>query len=74
MHELTQSFVLIFSKKTLKAIVKDTGNFILFFDNLEAHFNKVFRSQSKFLGESHGLVYLMPPTYGNQLMVAMLQP
>ena len=51
MHELTQSFVLIFSKKTLKAIVKDTGNFILFFDNLEAHFNKVFRSQSKFLGD-----------------------
>ena len=74
MHELTQSFVLIFSKKTLKAIAKDTGNFILLFDNLEAHFNKALRIQSKYLRESHGLVYLILPTYGNQLLVAMLQP
>ena len=51
-------FCLDWSKETFNAIVKGTGSFILFFDNLE----------------THGLVYLMPPTYGNQLMVAMLQP
>ena len=51
-------FCLDWSKKTFKAILKGTGSFILFLDNLE----------------THGLVYLMPPTYGNQLMVAMLQP
>ena len=29
-------------------------------------FKKALGIQSKILGESHGLVYLMPPTYGNQ--------
>ena len=67
-------FCLDWSKKTFKAIVKDIGNFIFFLTTLKHMFKKALGIQSKILGESHGLVYLMPPTYGNQLMVAMLQP
>ena len=39
------------SKKTFKAIVKDTRNFILFLDNLEAHVQESFRNSIKALGE-----------------------
>ena len=40
-------FCLDWSKKTFKAIVKDTGNFILFLDNLEAHVQESFRNSIK---------------------------
>ena len=43
-------FYLHWSKKTFKAIVKDTGNFILFLDNLEAHVQESFRNSIKDLG------------------------
>ena len=36
--------------KAFKAIVKDTGNFILFLDNLEAHVQESFRNSIKDLG------------------------
>ena len=44
-------FYLHWSKKNFKAIVKDTGNFILFLDNLEeAHVQESFRNSIKDLG------------------------
>ena len=44
-------FYLHWSKKSFKAIVKDTGNFILFLDNLEeAHVQESFRNSIKDLG------------------------
>ena len=43
-------FSLDWSKKTFKAIVKDTRNFILFLDNLEAHVQESFRNSIKDLG------------------------
>ena len=69
-------FCLDWPKNTFKAIVKDTGNKFLsyFLTTLKHVFKKALGIQSKILGELHGLMYLMPPTYGNQLMVAMLQP
>ena len=38
------------SEKTLKAIVKDTGNFVLFLDNLKAHVQESFRNSINNLG------------------------
>ena len=43
-------FFLDWSKKAFKAIVKDTGNFVLFLDNLEAHVQESFRNSIKDLG------------------------
>ena len=43
-------FCLDWSKKTFKAIVKNTGNFILLLDNLEAHVQESFRNSIKDLG------------------------
>ena len=43
-------FCLEWSKKTFKAILKDTGNFIFFLDNLEAHVQESFRNSIKDLG------------------------
>ena len=40
-------FCLDWSKKTFKAILKDTENFILFLDNLEAHVHESFRNSIK---------------------------
>ena len=45
-------FCLDWSKKTFKAIVKDTGTFILFLDNLEAHVQESFKNSIKDLGGS----------------------
>ena len=67
-------FCLDWSKKTFKAILKTPKILSYFLTTLKHMFMKALGIQSKILGESHGLVYLMPPTYGNRLMVAMLQP
>ena len=49
MHGLTE-FCLDWSKKIFKAILKDTENFILFLDVLEAHVHESFRNSIKDLG------------------------
>ena len=45
-------FYLDWSKKTFKAIVKDTGNVILFLENPEAHVQESFKNSIKDLGGS----------------------